>query len=280
MGEVYEAVRIGSGEPAAVKLLSRNVLSNPERVHRFIREAKIAAAFDTPHVVRVLEVGEPDAPVPFIAMELLRGEDLAQTLRRRRRLSLEEMLRLIQQVAAGLDVAHAAGVVHRDLKPQNIFLHGALGGDLVWKVLDFGVSRLGSTAGTLTQGQAIGTPGYMAPEQARGRPVDRRADVFALAVIAYRALTGRPPFGGRDVPQILHNVVYTVPPRPSELVALDPQVDLALAIALAKRREDRFDTAGELARELAAAAQGGLSDELVSRGERLTSRAPWGASLP
>src|SRR6185295_4633976 len=125
-----------------------------------------------------------------IAMELLRGQDLATVLRQKRRLSLAEVERLVSEVGGALEAARKGGVVHRDLKPQNLFQveEGS------WKVLDFGVAKFGASSGTLTRGQAIGTPGYMSPEQATGKPVDHRSDVFSLAVIAYRALTGRSAF--------------------------------------------------------------------------------------
>jgi serine/threonine-protein kinase len=277
MGEVYEAVHTETKELAAVKLLNRSVLGDPEQVRRFTREANIARALVTPHIVRVLEVGDDCAPLPYIAMELLRGEDLAQMLRRRRKLPVEFVVRLIREIGSGVHIAHEAGVVHRDLKPQNLFLQRTPDGMGVWKVLDFGVSRLVDNEGTLTKGQAIGTPTYMAPEQARGHAVDRTADVFALSVVAYRSLTGLPAFTGKDVPTILHNVVYSVPSRPS-LVAPDvpPAFDAVLVVGLAKRAEDRFATALELAEALDAAARDDVPASIRERAEALMHLAPAG----
>jgi serine/threonine-protein kinase len=279
MGDVYVATHVETGARAAVKLLTRDSARDPDSVRRFLREARIAASIDVPNVVRVLEVGSDDAPVPFIAMEMLEGRDLASILRKERRLAPAELLAMLEQVGRGLDAAHAAGIVHRDLKPQNLFRADLGDGSTVWKILDFGVSRLVDVDSSLTRGQAIGTPSYMSPEQARGLDVDRRADIFALGVLAYRALTGRPPFAGSEVPQILYRVVYGMPPRPSEVVGVPGSVDDVLAIALAKRPDDRFATAGELVAALAAALEGASWPELRDRARRLTTRLPWGTEL-
>jgi serine/threonine-protein kinase len=211
-------------------------------------------------------------------MELLAGTDLASLLRRRRRLPGREVIDLLRQIGRGLDAAHRLGVVHRDLKPQNLFLADTAEGQ-VWKLLDFGVSRLVGADSSLTRGQAVGTPSYMSPEQARGRDVDHRADLFALGVVAYRALTGRPPFSGREVPQILYSVVHAMPPRPSEVADLSPAVDDVLAVAMAKRPADRFDTAAELAEALEAALAGRVALALQARADRLTLRWPWGRDV-
>jgi serine/threonine-protein kinase len=276
MGDVYVATHVETGRRAALKLLTRDSARDPDSVRRFLREARIAASIDVPNVVRVLEVGSDDAPVPFIAMEMLEGRDLASILRKERRLAGTELVTMLDQVARGLDAAHAAGIVHRDLKPQNLFRAELGEGRSVWKILDFGVSRLVDVDSSLTRGQAIGTPSYMSPEQARGLDVDRRADIFALGVLAYRALTGRPPFAGSEVPQILYRVVYGMPPRPSEVVDVPGAVDDVLAIALAKRPEDRFATAGELVAALALAFEGVSRPDLRDRARRLTAKLAWG----
>ena len=177
---------------------------------------------------------------------------------------------------AGLSVAAAKGIVHRDIKPQNLFLaEGGNGAPPTWKVLDFGVSKLADHGGTLTRGHVVGTPGYMAPEQARGQQVDHRADIYALAAIAYRALTGHPPFTGKDVPSTLYDVVYKMPRRPSALVDLPEEVDAVLAIGMAKRPEDRFADGAALADALDAALRGDLPDGLRRRAEALEAVQPW-----
>jgi serine/threonine-protein kinase len=167
-------------------------------------------------------------------------------------------------------------VVHRDLKPQNLFLSETKTGRTIWKILDFGVSKLQGSAGTLTQHAVVGTPGYMSPEQAQGTAADRRSDIFSLGAVAYRALTGRPPFSGTDTPQILFEIVYKNPIRPSELLPTLPRdVDLALAIALAKRPEDRFSSAFEFAEAFVHASRGRLPLEVRKRARAVLAKYPW-----
>ena len=274
MGEVYDATSVHDGSEAAVKLLHTGGLSDPQQVKRFLRETEAAARLESEHVARVLEVGTTAGEIPFLAMERLRGFDLAHHLRRKRKLSLAQTVEMARQVAAALRAARAAGVVHRDLKPHNLFL-AEQDGAFTWKVLDFGVSKLGRS-GTLTRGHVVGTPGYMAPEQAKGEEVDHRADLYALAAIVYRALTGHPPFTGKDVPTTLYDVVYKMPTRPSALAELPLDVDRALAIGMAKHPEDRFGDADQLADALAAAATGALPDGLRVRADDLIERHPWG----
>jgi len=270
MGEVYEA-RSQAGAEAAVKLLHAGTLSDPTHVARFVREAQTASKLDTPHVVRVLEVGTTEGQVPYLAMERLRGHDLAHQLRKQRRLQLDQAKTLVEQVAQGLEAARAAGIVHRDLKPHNVFLAQ----DGLWKILDFGVSKSGGS-GTLTKGHVIGTPAYMAPEQAKGENVDHRADVYSLAAILYRSVTGNPAFSGKDVPTTLYDVVYRVPTQPSMLVQLPGDIDRVLALGLAKDARDRFASALELAEWFAAAIADALSPEQRRRADDLLGKHPWG----
>ncbi len=255
MGEVYEAKRVSGGDPAAVKLLRRDALANPGTVARFLREAVATAALDSPHVVRVLETGDETAPLPYIAMERLVGNDLAYHLRARPCLPTGELVELIRQVARGVDAAHKAGIVHRDLKPQNLFLHQPdPPAPRTWKILDFGVATLRNHGGTITQGHVVGTPAYMAPEQVRGHAVDGRTDVYALGVVAFRTLTGELPYRGRDTPEILYNVVHAPMPEASGRVPGVPSaVDEVLLRAMARDPRDRFATAGAFAAALAAA---------------------------
>ena len=273
MGEVYEArPASGVGVEAAVKLLHAGTLSDPTSVARFIREAEVASRLDTPFVVRVLEVGTTQGEVPYLAMERLRGHDLAHQLRRQRRLKLDEAQVVADHVAQGLEAARVAGIVHRDLKPHNVFLAQ----DGRWKVLDFGVSKAGGH-GTLTRGHVIGTPAYMAPEQARGEDVDHRADVYSLAAILYRSVTGHPAFTGKDVPTTLYDVVYRVPTQPSLLHTNVPgDVERVLALGLAKNAHDRLASAVELAGWFALAIRDGLSLEQRRRADDLIVRQPWG----
>lgn len=278
MGEVYEAHSVHDGSDAAVKLLHPTTMSDPRAVARFVREAELAALLDSPHLVAVLEVGTTAGEIPFIAMERLRGFDLAHHLRRLRKLTLSQTVSLVAQIGSGLTTAHATGVVHRDLKPHNLFL-AEKDGVFTWKLLDFGVSKLIDSGGTLTAGHVIGTPGYMAPEQAKSEDVGPRADVYALAAIAYRCLTGHPPFSGKDVPSTLYDVVYKMPTRPSLLAELPADVDRALALGMAKAHGERLATAAELASLLALAADGALPAELRAKADLLIERHAWGQRL-
>ena len=268
MGEVYEAIHPTAGR-VAVKVLSQASLSNPNHVLRFLRELRTAAGIESPHVVRVIEVGE--SPVPYLIMERLEGQTLGDILRNKRALTTPEVTALISQIGAGITAAAAAGVVHRDLKPQNLFQHHG-----VWKVLDFGVARAIDAGDTLTAGHVVGTPSYMAPEQASGGAVDHCTDLYALAAIAYRSLTGHPPFAAGEIAETLYRVVHTRPRRPTEIAPnLDPDVDLVLAIGLAKRPSERFGAASDLAGALADALGGKLSAALRSQGQALVRNGAW-----
>jgi hypothetical protein len=268
-GEVYEA---SGPQPAAVKVLHAEHGADPTVLARFLREAKATAAIESPHVVRVLATSEPGAETPYLVMERLRGITLADLLRRAGRMAHHETIALVEQVGAGLDAARVAGIVHRDLKPQNLMLEGT-----TWKIMDFGVAALADLGSTLTAGGIVGTPQFMAPEQARSEPVDHRTDLHALGTIAYRALTGRNAYGGGDVPAILYAVVHTMPLPPSTIGGLPADIDRWTAIALAKEPANRFGSGGELADSFAAALRGELSLTDRVRGDALIFQRPWQA---
>jgi len=262
MGEVYQAVDTRDNTPVAVKMMSRASLGNTQHVERFLRELQTTTAITSPHVVRVLAVGED--PLPHLVMERLRGRDLSTMLKSRGTLEPKIVVDLVRQVAEGLTAAAEAGVVHRDIKPQNLYQAGP-----TWKILDFGVSRILASTDTLTAGYIIGTPAYMAPEQARGGKVDHRSDIYSLAAVAYRALTGHLLFKSGDLADTLYHVVHAPPRRPSWLAELSADLDSALAIGLAKRPQDRFATARELAEALEAALKHELSPALRARAARI-----------
>jgi len=264
MGEVYDARHTTTGQPAAVKLLRRELLGDPRHVERFLREVRIAGSIASPHVVRVLEASTADDPVPFLAMERLHGKTLGELLRFGPYTGAP-LDALVAALAEVIDRARDAGVVHRDLKPHNLFLDDTGG----WKVLDFGVALLGESSGTLTRGAAIGTPSYMAPEQAQGHVVDHRADLYALGAVIYRCLTGRIPFVARDTPALLYAVVHIMPVRPSAFAPVSPAVEAFLQIALAKSPAARFETGAELASAFAVAVRGSLADPLLRRARKL-----------
>jgi serine/threonine-protein kinase len=277
MGEVYDATNVHTGEPAAVKLLHRHLLGDEAHHARFHREARAIAQVASDNVVRLLEVSDDTAPVPYIAMERLVGEDLAEALRDVPRFDVEKTVDLVEQVARGIGAAHDAGIVHRDLKPQNIFHAAVEGKRAVWKVLDFGLSKLVDQSQTLTKGLVIGTPAYMAPEQAAGRETDARTDVYALAAIAYRALTGEPPFAGADAVAIVLDVATKMPARPRALSKeISEDVERVLLVGLAKDPRDRFASVEELASALADAAAGHPDEKTRARASALLRKQPWG----
>jgi serine/threonine-protein kinase len=251
MGEVYEA-QDAAGQAAAVKVLTAAAEESPSLVQRFNRELRIATQLDSPHIVKVLDVSSATARVPFLAMERLHGVDLAARLRFEVRMPFNEVVTMLRQVALGLDAAHKAGVVHRDLKPHNLFLHDSKR----WKILDFGVAKMLGVDGTLTRDSMIGTPQYMAPEQAQGEAVSSLSDIYALGAIAYRCITGRVPYGATDFSALVFQIVSGAPARPSTMVRVPPGVDDVMAIAMAKDPQQRFASAIEFADQLAAAATG------------------------
>ena len=272
MGEVYEAKRANGGlDTAAVKLLRRELLSDANNVERFLREVRVVSSLDSAHVVKVIEASGPEDSLPFLAMERLRGQTLGDMLRQTATLPRTRIAELVAQITGVLDQARVAEIVHRDLKPHNVFLTD----DGVWKILDFGVATLGGTSGTLTQGAVVGTPAYMAPEQAKGEPVDHRADLYSLGAVIYRGLTGQLPFVSRDTPSLLYMVVHDMPLRPGSLATIPRDLESLLAIALAKSRDDRFQTAAELGAAYSDAERGALSETLRRRARSLHRQHPW-----
>ncbi|PIE19997.1 MAG: hypothetical protein CSA65_00115 [Proteobacteria bacterium] len=245
MGVVYEATHARlSAKTFAVKVLYVDLEEDQHDIAtRFRQEAEITSRLKHENIVDVLDYNETEEGVPYLVMELLEGEDLGRRMRRVRapfQLSLAK--ELFEQAAAGLGAAHDAGVVHRDVKPSNLFL-ARRGGRSVVKVLDFGVSKIVGDQASITRTQAsIGTPRYMAPEQARGdaASVDARADIFALSAIYYEMLAGGHCFGGQSVPQILYQICHE---HPRPLAELRPDLPVCVVSAihggLNKRRRDR-----------------------------------------
>ncbi len=220
---------------------------------RFIREAQSAGILSHPGIVTVHDVVErSEEGLAFIAMEYVRGTNLKMLLQGDAPLELAFVADVISQIAAALDYAHAHGVIHRDVKPANVILAG----DGKVKLTDFGIARLDSS--NLTQeGQMLGTPNYMAPEQVMGKEVDHRADLFSLGVVLYEMLTGHKPFAGDNLTQVSHRIVYEPFTPPEKFVRdLPPALRTVLVKALEKNPDGRYATAGELARDLTAAVAG------------------------
>jgi hypothetical protein len=248
MGAVWRARDGATGERVAVKVMQRAAAAHFER---FTREAELLAHLRHPRVVRYVTHGVTDDGQHYLAMEWLDGEDLAQRLAREA-LSVEESVRVVTLAAEALAVAHARGVVHRDIKPSNLYLPGGRIDDL--KVLDFGIARLHLAPQGMTRtGTTLGTPGYMAPEQARGeRDVDARADVFALGCVLFECLAGRPPFVGEHLMAILAKVLLEDAARVRELRRDAPAaLDDLVARMLDKQPANRPADAGAVARALA-----------------------------
>jgi serine/threonine-protein kinase len=254
MGVVYEAAHVRLPRRFAVKVLGKPDDSrvSSTALQRFRREAEIASTLAHPHIVEVFDYQISDSGAPYLVMELLEGEDLADRLRRMGRLPMVAALRVIDETAQALDVAHAAGVVHRDLKPANIFLYRRAGRDDFIKVLDFGVSKI-IDAATLTHEKAmVGTPLYMSPEQAVGtQELSPASDVFSLGSIAYELLTGRRAFAASSIPSILYQIVHGPTPSLSgRAPGLSAAVDEVFMRVLAKKRDERFQRAGDFAAAL------------------------------
>jgi hypothetical protein len=262
MGVVFQAEDARLKRLVALKVLRPSLAASADFHRRFLREAQLAAALDHEHIVPVYQVGE-DRGVPFLAMKLLRGETLEDRLRRAGgRLPAAEVLRLGREVAEGLAAAHAQGLVHRDIKPANIWLEAGTHADAVTggrvKIVDFGLARGGGPDAQLTQaGAVIGTPAYMAPEQANGRPVDARCDLFSLGVVLYRAYTGTLPFPGKDTLSVLSALATQTPPAPHRFVPTLPRACSGLVMRLlAKDAADRPQSAQEVAAAIEALERG------------------------
>ncbi len=248
MGAVFLAShRRLAGKQVAIKILHTEV-EDADIVARFKREAEIAAKLNHPNIVGVIDYNITPDGTPYLVLDYLQGETLAQCIARGP-LPLDQVVSIVRQVGSALAAAHRAGIIHRDLKPQNIFLVPTeVDGRMVEiaKVLDFGISKIRGSQTVKTQDSALlGTPQYMAPEQATGQhaSVDERTDVFALGAIVYEMLSGQPAFAGASIPEVVFKVVYEQPPPLVEQApAVPPAVEAAVAQAMAKPSDQRFPT--------------------------------------
>jgi serine/threonine protein kinase len=234
---------------AALKVMHPEHAVDAESRARFKREAQAAAALKNDHIVTIYQVGEQEQTL-FLAMELLAGKSLEEWLQGRPRATLGEALQVGKQLAKGLTAAHAAGLVHRDIKPANLWLEAPRGR---LKILDFGLARHAAGDPLLTQGNIVGTPAYMAPEQARGDAVDHRCDLFSMGCVLYRLLSGRLPFEGNSLFTLL-TAIETATPTPLAELQLDvpPELSRLIARLLAKKPDDRPATAQAVYDELIA----------------------------
>ncbi|MGK4006942.1 serine/threonine-protein kinase [Sorangium sp. So ce1036] len=259
-GSIWTAHHLGLDREVAVKFISAWLATDRTAVARFHREGALMARIKSPHVAEVHEHGVTDDGLPYIVMELLRGEGLSDRLARAGRLSLEETAALVEGLCKGLAEAHRLGIIHRDITPEHVFLADAGGGPCV-KLLDFGVARgeVDPDGTTLTAtGAVVGSIVYMSPEQFfNPKEVDGRSDLWSVAVMAYEALTGAPPFEQRGLEALLEAIRVGTFPLPSQRRAdVTPAVDAWFIKALSRKPSDRFDTAEQMADALRRAASG------------------------
>lgn len=254
MARVYEARHIRlPNKRFAVKVLHPMYAQQPAIVARFAREAEAASGIAHPNVVDVYDVGTTPDGRPYLVSEFLQGQDFSDLLDERGKITAPAAVHVVRQVCRALAAAHAHGVVHRDVKPENVFLVGDMNAPVV-KVLDFGISKFDNGGGaTLTQtGMIMGTPGYMPPEQARGAKTDHRADVYGVGAMLYRAVTGKLPFDSEDAGEALGMVLTAEPIRPRKLEPSIPEaLELIIQRAMAKNPEDRYGSMQELDERLA-----------------------------
>src|SRR4051812_11647471 len=251
MGVIYRATELRLGRPVALKLISADGASDPAIRERFEREARLTASIDHPNVVPVYGAGEEDGHL-YLVMRYVPGTDLHHVLRQEGRLAPPRAAAIVAQVADALDAAHAAGLVHRDVKPANVLLAG----DHVY-LSDFGITRVQASDTRITDsGNWVGTVDFMAPEHLRGEPTDARADVYALGCVLFTALTGTPPYRRGTVPATITAHLHDVPPRPSDTAGVPEAFDAVIARALAKSAPARYPSAGDLGRAARAAVVG------------------------
>ncbi|MEO8178408.1 MAG: serine/threonine-protein kinase [Deltaproteobacteria bacterium] len=256
-GAVYEAEHPVLRRRAAVKVLHQVAGMDSDAVLRFVSEAQAASQIRSRHIVDIFSFGKLPNGRHFYVMDLLDGHPLDRYLRHVKRCDVVTALQLLRPIAEALDAAHAAGVVHRDLKPQNMFLAWEQSGETVPKLLDFGMAKLlGESSVHTVSGVPIGTPLYMSPEQARGEKVDGRSDVYALGVVCHEMLAGQVPFTGESPLAVLMAHLTLPPPRLSQVCPeLSTELDEPLLHMLAKDAAGRPATAGEAIAELTHAAE-------------------------
>ena len=269
MGEVYRARDSALGRDVAVKILHAGTAHGADHLRRFHHEAQSAASLNHPNILAIYFVGEHDG-IPFIVSELLQGESLRERLRRES-IPLRKCLEYASQIIAGLAAAHEKGIIHRDLKPDNIFITK----DGLVKILDFGLAKLTTptpptsesmTAISDTQpGAVLGTVGYMAPEQVRGQPADRRSDLFSFGVIVYEMVAGKRAFAGDSSVEVMHAILKQDPPEISNTQNVPPALDRLIRRCLEKSPDERFQSARDMAFALDALSVSTSSTGVVER---------------
>jgi serine/threonine-protein kinase len=252
MGVVYKAKQVSVDRIVAIKVLGAHISTDPSWVKRFHNEARAASRLDHPNTVRLIDFGQTKEGLLFIAMEFLHGTSLRTVIEKEGKISAQRTLKIISQMCGSLGEAHNAGIIHRDIKPDNVHLSEMRGaGDFV-KVLDFSVAKLDSPDAQVTRaGVVFGTPAYMSPEQGRGVPLDRRSDIYAVGIVAYEMLNGKPPFDGRIPTEVVMMHLRDKPaPLPS---SVPPSVAALVMKSLEKEPSKRQQTTEELDQECQAA---------------------------
>ncbi len=249
MGTVYRVRHVALGRQFALKALRRDMSTDAELAARFIQEAKAAAAVVHPGVVQITDFGTLPSGQPYFVMELLQGRPLSWVLHSGGPLPAARAVRLLMMVAEALAAAHEAGVIHRDLKPDNIQVAEVAGDRDVVKVLDFGLAKVAGASRLTRAGMVFGTPHYMSPEQAAGEQVDQRSDIYSLGIVMYEVFTGHVPFEADSYMGVLTKHMYVEPARPSEIVpdnkALGALEDILLR-CLKKKPSERYASMAEL----------------------------------
>ncbi|HUS67107.1 MAG TPA: serine/threonine-protein kinase [Kofleriaceae bacterium] len=285
MGIVYAASHVDLGTQVALKVIARQHSSDEEMVERFRREARMASQARHPHIVDVLDLGCADGQW-YLAMEMLDGLDLFDAIVLQRGYQPAELIAVLDPVLSALETAHGLGLVHRDLKPENIFLAHGPNREVVVKLLDFGVVKVideGAQSQLTRTGSVIGTPEYMAPEQATGGKVDARADLYAVGCVAYAMLCGAPPFVDKSVLRVLTAHVTTPPEPPSWVrpnLPFAALVDAFVLRALEKDPARRFATAAEMRLALSDLARAVGAPDATTRPIRLPEAGPPGFGDP
>ena len=253
---VYEAMHTALGQRVALKFLAAE--PNHKALQRFEQEAMLAASIAHPNVCRSYDLGSLDSGTRYIVMERLQGESLASMIRRNGPIEPSLAVKLASEVLSALAPFHKAQVVHRDIKPGNVFVELLPGLDPAAKVLDFGLAKdfSGKTSIRTTMGRRLGTPAYMSPEQLLGTPLDGRSDLFAVGVLLYEALVGTRPFQGESDLELSANIIsHTPTPIPALRPEIPEMIDVVVQRALAKKPGERFASADEMRRTLAVAAR-------------------------